>query len=90
MQYIKQRNDREEGELMITKTVIQSPRSERVIKRFWLTCAQHNLSAFRRLTTASYLVLLTHDFNADVGRTTRVYRFRPRIDEAVAEEKGPA
>lgn len=46
MQYIKQRNDREEGELTITKTVIQSPSSERVIKYFWLTCVQHNLSAF--------------------------------------------
>lgn len=46
MQYIKQRNDREEGELTITKTVIQSPSSERVIKYFWLTCVEHNLSAF--------------------------------------------
>jgi len=48
MQYIKLRNDREEGELMITKTVIQSPSSEHVIKSFWLTCVQHIMSVFLR------------------------------------------
>lgn len=88
MQYIKQRNDREEGELMITKTVIQSPSSERVIKHCWFTCVQHILSVFLKWTTSSYSVLLTCYFNVDIGKAVTISHFSQRTDEVVVEGRG--
>jgi len=90
MQYIKLRNDREEGELMITKTVIQSPSSEHVIKSFWLTCVQHIMSVFLRWTTSPYSVLLTCYFNVAIGKTMMISHSRQCTDEVVVGGKGPS
>lgn len=74
---------------MITKTVIQSPSSEHVIKCFWLTWVQYVLSAFLKWATSSCLVLLARYFNVDIGKTMTISHFRQRIDEVVVKRKGP-
>lgn len=88
MQYIKQRSDKEE-ELVITKTVIQSPSSECVIKCFCLTWVQHVLSVLLKWATSSCSVLLAHYFNVDIGKTMTISHFRQCIDEVVVKRKGP-